>query len=131
MSQDLSYDASFYDRALVRILWIGMILGGIGTVYAGVRYGSKAAIGFLVGSLLSLFNFHSLRRLAEGLGAGAGAPFGGSAVFYGLRYFMVGGVVYVIVRVLEISLMSVLAGLFVSAAAIIVEILYELIYART
>lgn len=44
---------------------------------------------------------------------------------------MVGGAIYVIVKVLEISLMSVLAGLFISAAAIIVEILYELIYART
>jgi hypothetical protein len=66
-----------------------------------------------------------------GLGAGSGAPLGGSAVFFGLRYFMVGGAVYVIVKILEISLISVLAGLFVSAAAIIVEILYELIYART
>jgi ATP synthase I subunit len=127
----MAEDAAFYDRALVRIMRVGMVLGGAGTVYAWVRHGSRAAIGFLVGSLLSLFNFHSLRRLAEGLGAGSGAPFGGSAVFYGLRYFMVGGAVYVIVKVLEISLMSVLAGLFVAAAAIIVEILYELIYART
>jgi hypothetical protein len=127
----VSNDAGFYDRALVRIIRVGMALGVAGTVYAGVRYGTRAAIGFLAGSLLSLFNFHSLRKIAEGLGAGAGAPLGGSAVFFGLRYFMVGGAIYVIVKVLEISLMSVFAGLFVSAAAIIVEILYELIYART
>lgn len=127
----MSDDAKFYDRALVRIMRVGMVLGGAGTVYALVRYGSRAGFGFLTGSLLSLFNFHSLRRIAEGLGAGAGAPLGGSAVFFGLRYFMVGGAIYVIVKLLEISLMPVLAGLFVSAAAIIVEILYELIYART
>ena len=127
----MNNDTEFYDRALVRILWVGMALGGGGTVYALVRYGSRAAIGVLVGALLSLFNFHSLRRIAEGLGAGSGAPLGGSAAFFGLRYFMVGGAVYVIVKILKIGLMPVFAGLFASAAAIIVEILYELIYART
>lgn len=73
----MSEDAGFYDRALGRIIRVGMALGVMGTVYAGVRYGSRAAIGFLAGALLSLFNFHSLRRLAEGLGRARGRRLAG------------------------------------------------------
>ena len=40
------------------------------------------------------------------------------------------GAAYVIVKGLNISLMPVLAGLFVVAAAILLEIVYELTYAR-
>ena len=40
------------------------------------------------------------------------------------------GVVYVIVKILEIALAPVLAGLFVCVAAVVIEILYELISAR-
>ena len=44
-----------------------------------------------------------------------------------MRYLLVGAAVYVIVKVLEITLVAVLAGLFVSVAAVIIEILFELV----
>ena len=51
-------------------------------------------------------------------------------IFLGLRYLILGGGAYVILRYSQISLTAVLAGLFVSIAAVIVEILFELGFAR-
>jgi len=133
---------SFDDRMLTRIVRIGIVLGVAGTIYAAVKYGPRIAVGFLAGAILSILNFHGLRRLVEGLESLAttnsnGSPeppvtagFRGSWVFWVLRYVIFFGAAYVIVRGLKIGLMPVLAGLFVTAAAILVEILYELTYAR-
>jgi hypothetical protein len=53
-------------------------------------------------------------------------------VLIALRYAIVGVAVYVIVRVLGITPVAVLAGLLAAFAAVILEILYELIlHART
>jgi hypothetical protein len=132
---------NFYDRVLTRIVRIGMALGAVGTIYTAIRFGPRIAIGFLAGAILSILNFHGLRRLVEGLEALAapnadGSPrrpsagMRGSWMFWALRYAIFFGAAYVIVRGLNISLMPVLAGLFVVAAAILVEIVYELTYAR-
>jgi hypothetical protein len=50
------------------------------------------------------------------------------AVLSGLRYLLLGLGAYVIVRFSEIRLMAFLAGLFAPAAAVILEILFELTY---
>ena len=47
-----------------------------------------------------------------------------------MRYVLLGGGAYVILKYSAISLPAALAGLFVSVAAVIVEILFELAYAR-
>ena len=51
-------------------------------------------------------------------------------VLYHLRYLLLGCGAYVILRYSSISMAAALAGSFVSAAAVIVEILFELTYAR-
>src|SRR5438105_13914251 len=117
------------DRSLVRILRIGIVLGAAGTIYIWATRDARTATGFLTGSALSLLSFHTLRRLGENLQPGA-APMRGSAAFFGLRYLIIGAAAYVIVKLLGISVMPVLAGLFVSAAAVISEILYELVSSK-
>jgi hypothetical protein len=52
------------------------------------------------------------------------------AVFLGMRYVLLGGGAYVILKFSAISLPAALSGLFVSVAAVIIEILLELAYAR-
>ena len=52
-------------------------------------------------------------------------------MFFGLRYFLLGLGAYAIVKFSEISLTAALVGLFAPAAAVILEILIELIYAGT
>jgi len=123
--------ANYYDRALARIVRIGAGLGIAGTIATLVRFGPRTAVGFLAGAILSLLNFYGLRRVVEGLSASGKAGMRASPVFWAFRYFLFAGIGYVIVKGLGISLMPILAGLFVAAAAIIVEILYELTYART
>jgi hypothetical protein len=118
----------FYDRVLSRIVRFSMALGIAGAAVVLMKYGGKLAVGFLAGAIISITSFHGLRRMVESIGNPASAP---SVAFFGFRYLLVGGAVYVIVRILEITPMAVFAGLFVSAAAVIIEILYELIYART
>ncbi len=121
----------FYQRALKRITWFLMVLGIAGTVFAGFRFGLRSGAGFLAGALISGFSIHNFREVAESLGG----PVTRRAVIFGVifavRYGLIGAMVYVIVKYLEVSLMAVLAGLLVSGAAVVTEILYELIYART
>lgn len=118
----------FHDRALTRIVRISAVLGLAGAIVALMRHGPRSAGGFLAGAIISILSFHGLRRMVEGIGGSGSGP---STAFFVFRYVLVGGAVYVIVKTLEVTLMAVLAGLFVSAAAVIIEILYELIYART
>lgn len=119
---------SLDDRFLQRVVRFTIALGLLGAAVAWLRFGPRTAGGFLCGASISILNFWTLERMTVSITSSGTAR--GSAGLFGLRYFMVGGAVYVIVKILEISLMSVLAGLFVSAAAVIVEILYELVFLR-
>ena len=121
----------FYQGALRRITWLVIILGIAGTVFVWSRHGARTGAGFLAGSLISGFSIHNFREVADGLGGPATRRRAIFAIIYVVRYGLIAGAVYVIVKYLEVSLMAVLAGLFVSAAAVVTEILYELIYART
>ena len=50
------------------------------------------------------------------------------AILIGLRYLLLGAGAYVIVNFTSLSLPAALIGLFVPVAAVILEIIYELIY---
>jgi hypothetical protein len=117
------------DRSLARIVRIGIALEIAGTIYVWASRDARTAAGFLAGGSISIFSFHTLRRLGQGLQPGA-PPLRGSAAFFGLRYIIIGAAAYVIVKLLGISVMPVLAGLFVAAAAVILEILYELLFLK-
>jgi len=121
-------DALDFEAASVRISRFMAVIAGAGTVAALLVWGWKWAAGFLAGSLISGFNYRWLVRLVESLGGGRRAR--SSAVFLALRYLLVGVGAYAILRYTSISLPAVLAGLFVLTAAVFVEVLFELIYAR-
>jgi hypothetical protein len=121
----------FYDRALRRILRMTLALGILGALVALLWRGVNDASGFVIGSSFSLLNFTWWKGLASALGGPSGErPLRGNAVFLSARYLVAAALIYVIVRFLGITLAAVLAGLFVSVAAIILEILYELIFIR-
>lgn len=107
-------------------------LAGGGAVAALALGGWPAAGGFLAGSVASYLNFRWLKRLVEALGPGTAGkpPRARVAVFLGLRYALLGLGGYVILKSSVISLPAALAGLFVSVAAVILEIVFELAYAR-
>lgn len=115
-----------YDRAAQRIGRIMAAIAALGTVAALAMGGWKWGAGFLLGAVLSGLNYRWLRKLVEGLG---GKPPRGS-VFLAFRYLLLGGGGYVILRYSPLSVTAVLTGLFVLIAAVFVELIFEIVYAR-
>jgi hypothetical protein len=124
-------DELFYARALHRIrrfivFWI--VVGGAASF---LWRGWRGGIAFLLGSLASYLNFRWLKQLVDALGpAPTRRPTARFAILMGLRYLLLGLGGYVIVTFTQLNLLTALAGLFVSVAAVILEILFELTYAR-
>jgi len=121
------------ERAVGRILRLTLILTVGGAAVYLVIAGWRGGCGFLLGGLVSWLNFHWLKRTVYALGEAAAGkpPRARLAVLLGLRYLLLGLGAYAILRFSEISLTAALVGLFVPTAAVILEILIELIYART
>jgi len=107
------------------VIWV---LGAGGAAAFTVWRGWTWGAGWLIGTAVSALNFRWLHRLVKAIGGESARP--RKAVFLGMRYVLLGGGAYVILRFSAISLLAALSGLFVSVAAVVVEILVELAYAR-
>jgi hypothetical protein len=116
-----------YDRTAPRIARIMAAIAALGTVAAFVAGGWKWSAGFLLGAVISGVNYHWLRKLVESLGVGK--PPRGS-IFLAFRYLLLGGGAYVILRYSPLNVTAVLTGLFVLIAAMFVELIFEIVYAR-
>lgn len=138
----MEIDNQFFERALQRISKAMFAIGAGGAIAAAVWRGWTWGAGFALGAAASWLNFRWLKQIVDTLVAAAtGAPPpenrrpGPSrtrvAVLAGLRYLLLGGGAYVILHYSPISLPAALAGLFAAAGAVIVEIIFELVYART
>ena len=115
-----------FERASRRIVRFLAYVAVAGTVLAGSAGGWKWAAGFLAGSAAAWFNFRWLKQLVHALG-GERAH---SSFRWALRYFLFGGCGYVIVRFSSIPAPAFIAGMLALIAAIFIEILFELVYAR-
>ena len=124
-----------YDRALARVKRLTIVVGVAGTAVVFFLRGREQAAGFLAGGGLAYVNFELLCGLAGVMTPGGGESAlktRGWGVLIALRYAIVGVAAYVIVRILGITPVAVLAGLLAAFAAVILEILYEVIlHART
>jgi hypothetical protein len=121
-------DAVFFDRALRRI-YLAMILVASAGIAAGYWWrGWRWALAFLLGAGASYLNFSWLHQAVEAIGPNARPTRKRVFVFLTLRYLLLGVAAYVIVRVFGVNAIAALAGLFVPAAAIAIEIFYELIH---
>lgn len=116
-----------FERASGRIGRNMVVIAALGTAVLFALLGWQWGGGFLVGSLISGLNFRWLRRLVESLGGGQ-RPRGGR--FLAFRYLLLGGIAYAILRYSPISLTAVITGLFVLIAAVFVEVIFEIVYAR-
>ena len=115
-----------FERASRRIARFLACVAVAGTALAGAAGGWKWAVGFLAGSAAAWFNFRWLKRLVGALG-GERTP---SSFRLALRYFLLGGCGYVILRFSPIPMASVIAGMLALIAANFIELLFELVYAR-
>ena len=121
------------DLAVGRISRLTLILTASGAAIYFAMAGWRGGCGFLLGAIASYLNFRWLKRTVSALGETVGGkpPRAWVAVVLGLRYLLLGLGAYAILKYSEISLTAALVGLFVSTAAVILEILIELIYAGT
>ena len=120
-------DEITYERASRRIGRFMVAIAATGTLATLMAGGWKWGAGFLVGSLISGLNFRWLRRLVDSLGGQTGR---GGGFFLALRYLLLGGGAYAILRYSPISLTAVITGLFVLTAAVFAEVIFEIVYAR-
>jgi hypothetical protein len=124
-------EEDIYRNAVARILRIMAAFAAGGSLTLLVWRGWKWGVGFAFGAGIAWVNFLLLKKLADSLGAaGRKPPSTASAVFLGSRYLILGAVVYATLRFTSISVLAAAIGLFVSLAAVLVEILFELVYAR-
>ena len=121
-------DQLWMDRAVARIWKLIWAIGAAGAVVLVAWRGWWWGAGWAIGTAVSALNFRWLKQLVLAIGGEAAKP--RKAVFLGMRYVLLGGGAYVILRFSAISLPAALSGLFVSVAAVIVEIILELAYAR-
>jgi hypothetical protein len=78
----------------------------------------------------SWLNFRWLKQVVDALG-GRRPTRTRVAVLAGLRYLLLGGGAYVILHYSPVHVGAALTGLFTAVAAVIVEMLLELVYARS
>jgi len=117
-----------YPRVVRRITRIIAVLGTAGCIGAFVAGGWSWAAGFALGAAASWLSFRFLKQVVGSIGVEH--PPSGLAAKAVIRYMLIGGVAYVIVKYTVVNLRAALAGLLLSTAAVLVEILIELIYAR-
>jgi len=116
--------------AVARIWKATVGLGLFGASVLLIWRGWTWSTGFALGAAISALNFHWLHRVATAVGGTGKQTKPRVAIVLGLRYVILGGIAYVILKYSAISLSAMFWGLFVAVAAVVLEILYELIYAR-
>jgi hypothetical protein len=121
-------DEQHLARAVQRIWRVSFALGAAGTAGLLLWRGWTWGLGFALGAAISALNFHWLKRVSVTIGSTQAKP--RVAVVLGLRYVILGTVAYVILKYSAISLYAMFWGLFVAVAAVVIEILFELVYAR-
>jgi len=118
-----------YDRAAWRIGRNLAVIASLGTVAGFAARGWPWGAGFFLGSVISWLNYRWLRRLVESLG-GSKARTRGRSMVIAIRYLLLAVAAYVILRYTPINKAAVFAGIFVLTAAVFVEVLFEIVYAR-
>jgi hypothetical protein len=115
-----------YQAALTRMTRLCLWVGAAGILAIVILQGPRTGLGFAVGAAISYVNFLLIQRMVNSIGSG-GTASNFKAVLAGLRYLLLAGVVYVIVKILDITHAAVIEGLFVSVAAVLLELLYKLV----
>jgi hypothetical protein len=115
-----------FNRAIARIpRWL-LLLAAVGTVVALLRFGVSIAGGFLLGALAAWFNLKLVERAARRVtAADTGSRSGARGLFIQFSGLVLGG--FVIIHFSGFSLPAAFVGFFACPAAVLLEIIYELL----
>jgi hypothetical protein len=121
-------EAETYQRVFRRVYRNIVLVSLAGAAVAAAWRGWLVALLFLLGAAASYFSFSWLHQVVGSFGPDAQPTRKRIYFFFALRYLLLGVGAYAIVRFFGVSALAALAGLFVPVAAIICEILYELVH---
>src|ERR1700688_2661905 len=121
-------DQAFYDRFIRRVTWIILALAVLGSAVLAIVKGIRIGLAFLIGATVSYGSFWGWRQLVDAL---TPEPKKRSSFSFALRILLLIALAYAIIRFLGLNVAAAASGLLVSAAALLLEFIYELIYART
>jgi hypothetical protein len=124
-------DELFYENALRRIYrgmkWLTAAMAVVALPFLGGPW----SLAFMLGAGAAYVNFIWLHEVVNALSPNARPTRKRVYVLVTLRYALLGAFGYVIVKVFGMNVIAALLGLFVPAAAVVLEILYELVHDRT
>jgi len=125
----MDLDEQYLGRSIARMVRFMAVMTIAGVLLLLFGRGWRSGLGFALGAAASWLNFRWLKKLVDSLGEAAAGkpPKSRTAVMLGLRYLLLAAAGYAILKYSEISLTAALVGLFVSAAAAILEIIYQLV----
>ncbi|MBL8227845.1 MAG: hypothetical protein JNL98_05190 [Bryobacterales bacterium] len=119
------------DRVMVRVWRFLWILAAAGAIVVSGWLGMGAGSSFLFGAVISAISLHLTHRLVMSIGKPAGSqPATGKSVLLGMRWLLIAGFFYVMMKFLGLHISAALCGMLVAAGAAILEILYELILGK-
>lgn len=113
----------FIRRVTQAIVVIGISASATAAAVRGWRYG----LGVLLGACISYVSFWRWQRVVEAIGPKATVK--RSVVSLLVRFAVLAAALYVMIKHLEVNPVAVFLGLLVAAAAVLVSIVLELIYA--
>ncbi len=117
----------FYARALRRV---GVMILALATIGAGTLVslkGFRIGLAFLIGALVSYASFWGWQHVVLALSPGTKPR---KSWRFMLRIVILVAAAIAIIKLLGLNVAAAVTGLLVSAAAVILEIIYELVYAR-
>lgn len=119
-------DNDFYERVVRRISRMILALGAIGAVGVAFWKGIPSGLAFLIGSAVSFASFWGWRQAVDAI---VPNPKKRGNAFFVLRLLILLVVAWGIIKILGLNVAAAALGLLVSGAAVVLEIVYELIYA--
>ncbi len=122
----MTNDIEFYDRVVRRVSWIILVLGVAGAIGVAIGKGVSTGFAFFIGSAVSFASFQGWRRAVDAI---VPNPKKRSNAFFVIRLLALLALAWAIIRILGLNIAAAALGLLVSGAAVVLEIIYELIYA--
>ena len=134
----MAESASTYVAAEQRIEWMTVVLGLAGAAFVFLRWGWRPGAGVALGAALAWLNFRWLKQgvtalvklsTAQANSEHARVPLVVYAKFFG-RFALLLLIVYVILSRSWLPVAAVLGGLFAVVAAVMIELMWELVRGR-
>jgi hypothetical protein len=122
----LGSEPDSYQRFIRRVKWIVLALGLAGAFGLSFSRGIRTGTAFLIGAAISFISFWGWQRVVDGLGPN---PRARGRSFFVLRLIAFVALACVIIKYLRLNVAAAAVGLLVSGAAVIIELIYEMIYA--